>query len=66
MSQPLPRLIDCKGIQEELGVKRATAELFMRRCETKLKVGRRVYVYRDDVLRAVREHEVRDRPVRAA
>jgi hypothetical protein len=54
----LPRLIDSRGIQEECGVKRATAEAIMRRC-TKVYVPgvRKAHVYRDDVLRVLRESE---------
>lgn len=62
--KPLPQLMDCHALCVELGVKRATAERFMRRCERKVVVGRKVFVYRADALAAVREHEVKDRPVR--
>jgi hypothetical protein len=53
-------LIDNAGIQREVGVRRATAERIMRCCRTKVVLGRRTFVYRDDVLRVVRTHEVQD------
>jgi hypothetical protein len=56
----LPGLIDCAGIVRELGVKRATAERIMRHCSAKVPLGRRVFVYRDEVARVIREREVRD------
>jgi hypothetical protein len=56
----LPGLIDCAGIARELGVKRATAERLMRLCSAKVPLGRRVFVYREEVARVIREHEVRD------
>jgi hypothetical protein len=41
-------------------VKRATAERIMRLCPRKVLIGRRVYVYAEDALQVLREHEVRD------
>jgi hypothetical protein len=58
--EPGPLLTDCQRLQTWLGVKRATAERIMRLCDRKVVLGRRVYVYADDVLIVVREHEVRD------
>ena len=59
-SRKRPLLIDCKGIADEIGVKRATAERLMRLCPRKVPIGRRVFVYTDDVFRVVRQHEVHD------
>jgi len=56
----LPALIDCAGIASELGVKRPTAERVMRLCSVKVAVGRRVFVYREEVARVVQDREVRD------
>jgi len=52
--------MDCSAIARELGVKRATAERVMRGCDTKIVLGRRTYVYRDEVFAAIRAHEVRE------
>jgi hypothetical protein len=57
---PLPGLVDARTLQDELGVKRATAERLMRLCEKKVVVGRRVYVYRREVAAVLTDHEVRD------
>lgn len=47
----LPKLLDTKGVCEELGVKRGVAEAIIRRCPKQLIPGcRRVLVRRDDVL----------------
>ena len=55
----LPQLLDCRGIQDELGVKRASAEAIMRQLPKILVPGlRKVYVRRDDVLRLVNESTV--------
>jgi hypothetical protein len=44
-------LVDCKGIQRELGVTRAAAEAIMRRLDTvQIEDLRKVYVRRSDVL----------------
>jgi hypothetical protein len=48
---PLPRLLDCKRLREELGVTRAAAEAIMRRLPVIEPPGlRKVYVRRSDVL----------------
>lgn len=44
----LDALIDCRGIMDELGVKRATAEELMRAIP-KVRIGRRVFVERKDL-----------------
>lgn len=44
----LDALVDCRGIMDEMCVKRATAEAIMRAIP-KVKIGRRVFVKRDDV-----------------
>lgn len=50
----LPRLLDCKGIQAELDVKRAAAEAIMRQLPQVVVPGlRKTYVKRADVLRLV-------------
>lgn len=41
-------LIDCRGIMDALGVKRATAEELMRAIP-KVRIGRRVFVERKDL-----------------
>jgi hypothetical protein len=47
----LPQLLDCKALQAELGVKRATAEAIMRRLDTVvIEDLRKTYVKREDVL----------------
>jgi hypothetical protein len=47
----LPQLLDCKGIQRELGVTRAAAEAIMRRLDIiEIEGLRKVYVRRSDVL----------------
>ena len=48
MTAPLPKLLDVKGVMEELGVARATAENLMRSVAT-IRVGRRVFVKREDL-----------------
>jgi len=55
-----PLLIDCKGIEEAVGVKRATAERLKRLCPRKVPVGRRVFVYTEDVLLVLQQLEVQD------
>jgi hypothetical protein len=53
---PLPRLIDQRGIVDELGVTRAAAEKIMRLVPKVHVAGlRKVYVKRDDVLRLLEE-----------
>jgi hypothetical protein len=52
----LPRLIDQRGIAEELGVTRAAAEKIMRLIPKVHVAGlRKVYVKRDDVLRVIED-----------
>ena len=52
MSEPLPELLDAKGLMAELGVTRAAAEAIMRRLPTVQIEGlRKVYVRRSDVSR---------------
>lgn len=53
-------LMDCAAIARELGVKRATAERVMRLCKSKVVLGRRTFVYRDEVFDVLRAHEVRE------
>ena len=54
MTEPLPGLLDCKALQAELGVTRAAAERIMRQLPLVEPPGlRKVYVRRDDVLRAL-------------
>lgn len=45
----LPKLLDCRGVMDELGVKRAVAESLMRAIP-KIRVGRRVFVTRNEIL----------------
>jgi hypothetical protein len=46
----LPQLLDCKALQAELGVKRATAEAIMRRLDTiQIEGLRKTFVRRSDV-----------------
>jgi hypothetical protein len=50
VSERLPQLIDCKRLQDELGVKRATAEAIMRQLPVvQLPDLRKVFVRRSDV-----------------
>ena len=50
VSEPLPELLDCKALQDELGVKRATAEAVMRQLPiVQLPELRKTFVRRDDV-----------------
>jgi hypothetical protein len=50
VTQQLPKLIDCAGLQRELGVKRATAEAIMRQLPKVQVPGvKKVYVRRRDV-----------------
>ena len=52
MTEPLPELLDAKGLQGELGVTRAAAEAIMRKLPTVQIEGlRKVYVRRGDVAR---------------
>ena len=57
----LPRLIDQRGLVEELGVTRAAAERIMRQIPKVHVPGlRKVYVKRDDVARMIEEDGLRD------
>jgi hypothetical protein len=50
MSAQLPKLIDCAGLQRELGVKRAAAEAIMRQLpKVQIEGVKKVYVRRVDV-----------------
>lgn len=55
----LPKLIDCKGIMDELGVKRSVAEAYMRKLD-KVTVpdNRKIFVKRADLERLLAEHTV--------
>lgn len=53
----LPKLLDCRGVMDETGVKRAVAESLMREIP-KVRVGRRVFVKRDDVLRELERRTI--------
>ncbi len=56
MADRLPALLDCRGIMDELGVKRATAEAIMQRVPRVEFPGlRKVFVRRSDVLRLIEE-----------
>ena len=53
---PLPQLLDCKTLREELGVSRAAAEAIMRQLPVVEPRGlRKVYVRRRDVARFIDE-----------
>jgi hypothetical protein len=55
-SAQLPRLIDQRGIAEELGVTRAAAEKIMRQVPKIHVAGlRKVYVKREDVLHVIED-----------
>jgi hypothetical protein len=52
VTEPLPLLLDCKALREELGVSRAAAEAIMRRLPVVAIEGlRKTYVRRSDVSR---------------
>ena len=53
---PLPQLLDCRGLQTELGITRAAAEALMR-CVPIVTIEnlRKVYVKRDDAARYIEE-----------
>lgn len=53
-----PRLIDRKGIAAELGIPLSAAETIMRDCE-KTRIGRRVYLTRDELEDYLRRHASR-------
>jgi hypothetical protein len=57
VSDRLPQLLDCKALQRELGVSRASAEALMRRVPTVHIEGlRKTFVRRDDVVRYLEQH----------
>jgi len=52
----LPKLLDCRGVMDELGIKRATAEAIMRQLPKVTIAGhRKVFVRRSDVRRYIEE-----------
>lgn len=54
----LDALIDCRGIMDELGVKRTAAEAIMRKFrKVKIDGVRKVYVRRSDVQRWLEEQD---------
>jgi hypothetical protein len=56
VSEPLPQLLDAKGLQAELGVTRAAAEAIMRRLpKVEIDGLRKVFVKRADVERLLAE-----------
>jgi hypothetical protein len=56
LTDPLPALLDAKGLMAELGVTRAVAEKLMRRLPVVVfKDVRKVYVRRGDVAKLVEE-----------
>ena len=57
MTEPLPQLLDCKGLQAELSVSRASAEALMRRVPTvRIEGLRKTFVRRSDVARYLEAH----------
>ena len=55
--EQLPTLLDCKALQAELGVRRATAERIMRAVPcVRLPDHRKAFVRRDDVLDFLERH----------
>jgi hypothetical protein len=56
VTEPLPALLDAKGLQAELDVSRAAAEAIMRQLPVvQIKGLRKVYVRRSDVARLLEE-----------
>lgn len=56
--RPLPELLDCRRLAEELGVTRAAAERVMRHLPKQHVPGlRKVYVRREDVQRLLDENQ---------
>lgn len=50
MTAPLPKLLDCRAIMAETGLKRCGAEAVIRACPVVVLPGlRRIYVRRSDV-----------------
>jgi hypothetical protein len=57
VSEPLPELLDAKGLQTELGVTRAAAKKIIEQLPVVQLPGlRKVYVRRPDVERLLKEH----------
>ncbi len=57
--RPLPRLMDCRTIMDELGVKRSVAEAIMRAVPKQMVPGvRRMFVRRHDVQAYMDKHKV--------
>jgi hypothetical protein len=57
VTEPLPQLLDAKGLQTELGVSRAAAEAIMRRLPiVQIEGLRKTFVRRRDVARYLEEH----------
>lgn len=54
---PLPKLLDARTLAEELGVKQGVAETLMQQLP-KYRIGRRVFVDRQDVRRFLDENRV--------
>jgi hypothetical protein len=55
--EPLPELLDCKALREELGITRAAAEAVMRLLPiVKIEDLRKTFVRREDVRRYLDEH----------
>jgi len=58
----LPELLDCRGLQAELGVKRAAAERIMEQLPiVRIPNLKRVYVLRDDVARLIEDSTVTEK-----
>lgn len=56
MSEPLPELLDCRGIMRETGLTRASAEKLMRAVPVqKIPGSRKLLVRRADLLRVLDE-----------
>lgn len=57
MTEPLPRLLDAKALQAELGITRAAAEKILQALPiVKLPDLRKTYVRRSDVERLLEQH----------
>jgi len=56
VNDDLPQLLDCKGLQSELGVSRAVAEKIMRKLEiVQIEGIRKTFVRRVDVARLIEQ-----------
>lgn len=52
----LPRLIDCRGIMAQVGVKEATALRLMRMCPSgPIRVGRKSFVIEAEVVQVIED-----------